>query len=196
MLEKLTDCPDQRIRRLALENIAASAEARATRRALALAPFLAAVPSPEAKKHRLIYDGKNKVALPGTLVRAEGDARSSDPAVNEAYDFSGATYDFYKKLFDRNSLDNRGMSLISTVHHRRSFDNAFWNGEQMVYGDGDGIVFQRFTRAVEVVGHELTHGVVTFTSNLEYQDEPGALNEHFADAMASCSGNGARNNRS
>jgi Zn-dependent metalloprotease len=66
-----------------------------------------------------------------------------------------------------------------------NYNNAFWNGEQMAYGDGDGKVFRRFTRSLNVVGHELTHGVVTHTCNLEYQDEPGALNEHFADVMGS-----------
>jgi len=183
VLEKLAQSTNEKVRRHAIENIAASAAARATRTTLAQAPFLAAIPSPGSTKHRLIYDGQKKIALPGKLVREEGDPKSSDAAVNEAYDYSGVTYDFYKKLFNRNSLDNRGMSLISTVHHRKNFDNAFWNGEQMAYGDGDGVIFKRFTRSLDVVGHELTHGVVTFTSNLEYQDEPGALNEHFADVM-------------
>jgi Zn-dependent metalloprotease len=106
-----------------------------------------------------------------------------DKAANEAYDHSGITYDFYHKLFGRNSLDNRGMSLISTVHVGRAYNNAFWNGEQMAYGDGDGRVFVRFTKSLDVVGHELSHGVVTHTSNLDYQGESGALNEHFADVL-------------
>lgn len=183
MLERLANCNDSKVKEFALENIAGSAEARAFRQSFALAPFMAAIPSPAATKHRLIYDGQGKFRLPGKLVRKEGDPDAADHAVNEAFKFSGVTYDFYDQLFNRNSLDNRGMSLISTIHYRRNFDNAFWNGEQMVYGDGDGVVFRRFTRALEVVGHELTHGVVSFTSNLEYQDEPGALNEHFADVM-------------
>jgi Zn-dependent metalloprotease len=75
------------------------------------------------------------------------------------------------------------MALISSVHFRTSHNNAYWNGEQMIYGDGDGQIFVRFTKALDVVGHELSHGVVTHTCNLVYRDEPGALNEHFADVF-------------
>ena len=77
------------------------------------------------------------------------------------------------------------MQLISTVHLGKKYNNAFWNGEQMAYGDGDGQVFVGFTRSLDVIGHELTHGVVTHTCNLEYHDESGALNEHFADVFGS-----------
>ncbi len=77
------------------------------------------------------------------------------------------------------------MQLISTVHLGKKYNNAFWNGEQMAYGDGDGQVFIRFTKSLDVIGHELTHGVVTHTCNLEYHDESGALNEHFADVFGS-----------
>jgi Zn-dependent metalloprotease len=183
ILERLAKSTDPKIRDPALQAIELSASLRATRATLALAPTLLASASPTAGRHRLVYDAKNKHALPGTLVRSEGDPASTDAAVNEAYRHSGTTYDFYKKLFGRNSLDDRGMSLISTVHYGRRFNNAFWDGAQMAYGDGDEIIFRRFTRSLDVVAHELTHGVVTFTSNLEYRDEPGALNEHFADVF-------------
>jgi Zn-dependent metalloprotease len=145
------------------------------------------VPSVEQKKDRVIYDcqGQGSTFLPGKPVREEGDPKSSDAAVNEAYDGSGATYDFYKTVYSRNSLDDRGMQLISTVHLGKKYNNAFWNGEQMAYGDGDGQVFIRFTKSLDVIGHELTHGVVTHTCNLEYRDESGALNEHFADVFGS-----------
>ena len=65
------------------------------------------------------------------------------------------------------------MSLVSSVHLGRRLNNAFWTGEQMAYGDGDGSLFVRFTKSLDVVGHELTHGVITHTANLEYRDEPG-----------------------
>ncbi len=187
ILERLAESDEPRVRRLAIEAIARSAALRATRTALAQAPALAALPSPEGKKHRLVYDMKHQGSsfLPGKLVRREGDPRSKDSAVDEAYDHSGLTYDFYKKILDRNSLDDRGMTLVSSVHLGRSYNNAFWNGEQMAYGDGDGVIFVRFTRSLDVVGHELTHGVVTHISNLEYRNEPGALNEHFADVFGS-----------
>jgi Zn-dependent metalloprotease len=172
-----------KVRKFALDNIAASAAARAMRSTMALLPGMTAIPSPSKKKHRLVYDGKKKLALPGKLVREESKAKVKDAAANEAYDHTGSVYDFWHQNFDRNSLDGNGMSLISTVHHRVGYGNAFWNGEQMAYGDGDGVAFNRFTLALDVIGHELAHGIVTFTSNLDYQDEPGALNEHFADVF-------------
>lgn len=185
ILDALSKSKDPRVRKLAVDAIEASATARAVRTTLSMMPQMAAIPSPAAKKHRLIYDlqGRNFSALPGKLVRSEGQGRTKDPAVNEAYDHSGATYDFYRDVFNRNSLDDKGMSLISSVHLLRKLNNAFWNGEQMVYGDGDGREFIRFTKSLDVVGHELSHGVVTHTCNLAYQGEPGALNEHFADAF-------------
>jgi Zn-dependent metalloprotease len=188
ILERMAESPHKDIRRWARENLAASAAARATRTTLSTLPQMAAIPSPSGKKHRLIYDAQHKPTnvLPGKLVRSEGEKGPKgpkDPAINEAYDHSGDTYDFYLKTFHRNSLDDRGMSLISSVHVGKNYANAFWDGEQMAYGDGDGRTFVRFTKALDVVAHELTHGVVTHTANLDYQDEPGALNEHFADVM-------------
>ena len=187
LLDKLADSTDAKVRDLAIEAIARSATLRAERTTLARMPMMAAIPSATGKKDRLVYDMKNQGSsfLPGKLVRREGDAKSKDPAVNEAYDYSGATYDFYKTLFNRNSLDDRGMSLVSSVHLGRNYNNAFWNGEQMAYGDGDGVVFIRFTKSLDVVGHELTHGVVSNTCNLDYLNESGALNEHFADVFGS-----------
>jgi Zn-dependent metalloprotease len=187
VLDKMAESDVPAVRKLAIEAIARSASLRATRTALAQMPMMAAVPSPLRKKDRLVYDmkGQGSSFLPGTLVRSEGDPRSQDAAVNEAYDYSGATYDFYKKLFNRNSLDDRGMTLVSSVHLGRKYNNAFWNGEQMAYGDGDGVIFVRFTKSLDVVGHELTHGVATHTCNLEYRNESGALNEHFADVFGS-----------
>jgi Zn-dependent metalloprotease len=185
ILERMAESSNTNTRHWALETLAASAAARATRTTLSTLPQMAAIPSPTGHKHRLIYDAQHSPthALPGKLVRREGEKRQKDPAVNEAYDYSGDTYDFYKEVFDRNSLDDRGMSLISSVHVGKNYANAFWDGEQMAYGDGDGRTFVRFTKALDVVAHELTHGVVTHTANLEYQGEPGALNEHFADVM-------------
>ena len=187
ILDRMAESGDPKVRKLAIAAIARSASLRATRTALARFPAMSAIPSPDGRKDRLVYDmkGLGSTFLPGTLVRREGDPRSNDPAVNEAYDYAGVTYDFYKKVFDRNSLDDRGQTLVSSVHLGRRYNNAFWNGEQMAYGDGDGVLFIRFTKSLDVVGHELSHGVVTHTSNLDYRDEPGALNEHFADVFGS-----------
>lgn len=185
ILERMAESPHPDTRRWARENLAAAAAFRAGRRVLSTLPQMAAIPSPTGTKHRLIYNAQHKPThlLPGKLVRSERESAVKDLAVNEAYDHSGATYDFYATLFERNSLDDKGMSLISSVHVGRNYANAFWDGEQMAYGDGDGRVFVRFTKALDVVAHELTHGVVTHTANLDYQDEPGALNEHFADVF-------------
>ena len=187
ILDRLAESSDAKIRKAAIEAIARSASLRATRTALSRFAGLTAISSPGARKNRMIYDCKNQGStyLPGKLVRSEGAPKSKDPAVNEAYDHSGTTYDFYKNVLHRNSLDDGGMTLVSSVHVGRGYNNAFWNGEQMAYGDGDGQIFIRFTKSLDVVGHELTHGVVSHTADLVYQDEPGALNEHFADVFGS-----------
>lgn len=134
---------------------------------------------------RTIYDAGNTETLPGTLIRSEDGKRSGGRTVSEAYDFSGSTYEFYKKVFERNSIDTRGMKLDSTVHYGEDYNNAFWNGTQMVYGDGDGEIFQRFTKSMDVIGHELTHGVTQYEAGLEYQGQSGALNESFSDVFGS-----------
>ena len=136
-------------------------------------------------KNRTIYDAKNGSTLPGTVVRKEGDPASSDVAVNEAYDGSGATYDLYNNVYGRDSIDNNGLPLNSTVHYQKDYDNAFWNGSQMVYGDGDGDLFNRFTIAIDVIGHELTHGVTQYEAKLVYSFQPGALNESMSDVFGS-----------
>ncbi len=143
----------------------------------------AVTPPPPAKKNREVYDARNGQELPGKLVRKEGQKAIKDVAANEAYNASGYTWDFYNKIYGRNSIDDRGMKLSSTVHFDRDFDNAFWDGTQMVYGDGDGIIFNRFTRSLDVIGHELTHGVTQFEAGLVYRNQPGALNEHFSDVF-------------
>ena len=142
-------------------------------------------------KTRIIYDAKTGQNLPGDKVRGEGDPPVTDPAVNEAYDGSGATYDLYFDIFGRDSLDDKGLDLISSVHYMQGYDNAFWNGEQMVYGDGDEDLpvnqrlFNRFTICIDVIGHELTHGVTQFEANLAYWDQSGALNESISDVFGS-----------
>lgn len=137
------------------------------------------------KLDRTIFDAGNKENLPGTLVRREGEKAKGGKTVSEAYDYSGSTYNFYKDIFERNSIDTRGMKLDSTVHYGEDYNNAFWNGTQMVYGDGDGEIFQRFTKSIDVIGHELTHGVTQYEAALEYEGQPGALNESFSDVFGS-----------
>jgi hypothetical protein len=116
-------------------------------------------------------------------VRAEGGAPSSDGAVNEAYDGLGATWELWATAYSRDSLDGKGMPLHATVHYGRNYDNAFWDGTQMVFGDGDGVIFEPFTKSLDVIGHELAHGVTEHTAGLLYQGQSGALNESISDVF-------------
>jgi len=125
--------------------------------------------------------------LPGTLARSEGQKAVNDEMVNQAYDNSGICYNFYYKTFNRDSYNGKGATMISSVHYSKNYNNAFWNGDQMVYGDGDGVVFYDFAGDLSVVCHELTHAVVEYTAALRYSGDSGALNEHFADAMGASS---------
>ncbi|HSU43869.1 MAG TPA: M4 family metallopeptidase [Casimicrobiaceae bacterium] len=138
-----------------------------------------------AGKQRSIYDAHGAEALPGRLVRAEGAAAQADVEVNEAYDGLGATFDFFADVYDRNSIDDAGLHLDATVHYGRRYDNAFWNGRQMVFGDGDAEIFNRFTISLDVIAHELTHGVTGDEARLVYLGQAGALNESVSDVFGS-----------
>ncbi|MGM9488222.1 M4 family metallopeptidase [Ideonella sp. YS5] len=136
-------------------------------------------------KRRTIYNASNTQNLPGTPVRAEGQGATGDVAVDEAYEGLGATFDFFAEVFDRNSIDDSGMALDATVHFGDGYNNAFWNSVQMVFGDGDGEIFKRFTIALDVIGHELSHGVTEDESQLQYFNQSGALNESLSDVFGS-----------
>lgn len=138
------------------------------------------------------YDASNTATQPGTIMTDADDhwnfnlpkwrSPSQAPGV-DAHFYTNVTDDFYGDTFGRDSLDDNGMQMISTVHYANRFCNAFWNGEQMAYGDGDGKTCIPLSGGLDVVGHELTHGVTQFTSNLIYENESGALNEAFSDMM-------------
>ena len=183
ILTRLAESGDRATRNEAMNSLELSARMRGRREAFA--GLAAALALPTGTKRRTVYDAQNGRTLPGKLIRGEGSARSKDTAVNEAYDGAGKTYDFYSKVFARNSIDNRGMRLDSTVHYGSNYQNAFWDGQQMVYGDGDGQIFNRFTVSLDVIGHELTHGVTEFEAGLVYEGQSGALNEHFSDVFGS-----------
>jgi Zn-dependent metalloprotease len=136
-----------------------------------------------AAADRTIYDAKGTETLPGTKVRSEGDKAVKDVAVDEAYDGLGATFDLYSEVYGRDSIDGKGLPLVASVHYGQKYDNAFWNGDQMVFGDGDGEVFGRFTASVSVIGHELTHGVTQYSAGLAYANQAGALNESVSDVF-------------
>lgn len=138
-----------------------------------------------ARKNRMIYTANNTATQPGTLVRSEGQKPSGDVEVDEAYDGFGATFDLFWDIYKRNSIDGNGLDMIATVHYDYHYNNAFWDGTQMVFGDGDGTMFNRFTIAIDIMGHELAHGVTEHTANLEYQEQSGALNESISDVFGS-----------
>ena len=139
---------------------------------------------PRRVRVRTIFDARETRDLPGRIVRTEGERRTRDDAVNEAYDFSGRTYDYFRRVHGRRSLDDRGMRLESTVHFGRALNNAHWNGRQMIYGDGDGKYFRRFTSSLDVVAHELTHGVTQYAAGFAFSGQGGALAEHYSDVFA------------
>jgi Zn-dependent metalloprotease len=141
--------------------------------------------SPVAQPDRRIYDAKNTDSVQGTLVRREGDGPTGDLAVDEAYDGLGSTFKFFNDVYERNSIDDAGMPLRGVVHFGQDYANAFWDGRRMVFGDGDNGLFGRMTMSLDVIGHELSHGVVEDESGLEYMGQSGALNESWADVGGS-----------
>jgi Zn-dependent metalloprotease len=181
ILRKLLDNKDRKLREIALHTLLASTQIRAQRDILSLLPN----PLAAGEKRRTIFDPKNMEPDPpqGTRVRGEEDPPVSDHAVNEAFDGSGATYDFYKQVHLRNSIDGKGLRLDAVVHYGDGFNNAFWNGQVMVFGDGDENLFTSFTKSLDVIAHELTHGVTENTAGLVYHNQPGALNESLSDVF-------------
>jgi Zn-dependent metalloprotease len=141
--------------------------------------------SPTMAPQRQIFDAQSNETLPGLLIRAEGGAPTGDPAADEAYDGLGATHNYFRDVHQRNSIDGSGMDLRATVHYGNHYENAFWNGRQMVFGDGDGQIFRRFTCSLDIIAHELGHGVNETETGLVYMFQPGALDEHLADVWGS-----------
>lgn len=166
-------------------------------------PLAARADKAVAPYQRVVFDAGTGVQLPGKSARTEGDKPVKDKSVNEVYDNTGIALDFFLKVFGRNSIDNRGMSVMSAVHFGNNFSNAMWTGEQMVYGDGDQNV-AGFTQALDIIAHELTHGVTQYlipgglgvvrvpAKDREFKEQThaltgqsGALNESFSDVVGS-----------
>lgn len=154
----------------------------ATPQGFSVAPTIA--PAKAKGPNRKVFDSQGTRDLQKKLVRSEGDDPTGDKQADEAYDGAGATYDLYLKEYGRDSLDGNGMPLISNIHFGREFENAFWDGEQMAYGDG-GVVFKALTGDLAIIAHEFSHGVTQFSGGLQYLDQAGALNEHFSDVFGS-----------
>ncbi|MCW2866142.1 MAG: peptidase thermolysin, partial [Marmoricola sp.] len=132
-----------------------------------------------------VHDAHHGTTLPGTLVRTAGEPEVADVTVNETATGITETLALFADL-GRDSYDGHGATVVSTVHYERNYDNAFWDGTQLVFGDGDGTAFGSFTKPIDVLGHELSHAVTQFTADLTYQGQSGALNESMSDAFGAC----------
>jgi Zn-dependent metalloprotease len=166
---------DTEIRKLRIQN------QNLTRIGMQLAPMLqGAVAAPAVQ----VYDCHHGLTLPGAPVPNPGS--SPDATAKTSFVEATEVANFYSQIFGRNSVDGRGMALVSSVHYDMNFDNAFWNGVQMVYGDGDGQYFLDFTKSNDVIAHEFTHGVTQHTIQLAYKkNEAGGLNESLSDVFGS-----------
>lgn len=178
----------------AQHNIKISQNVHSARADKVTGTYGAAAKTPDAHGlSRKIYTSVTTDELRKKLIFQEGQdvkGLASDAAAGEIYDFFGKTYQFYKEVFNRESIDDRGLQLIGSLHYDDEpgppgMDNAFWDGDEMAFGDGDGEIFGSFTANIDVIGHELTHGVVQYTANLEYAFQSGALNESMADVFGS-----------
>ncbi|MGH7493793.1 MAG: M4 family metallopeptidase [bacterium] len=173
----------------AMQTLATDTTMRAIRAVKRTPPIVALATAPmlpmtmEARRQRAIYDAQHHQNLPGALVRKEGDAATGDAAADEAYDGLGATFDFFWEIYERNSLDDEGLLLTATVHFGKDYSNAFWDGQRMVFGDGDAYLFNRFTSSLDVIAHELAHGVTEDEARLIYFFQSGALNESMSDVF-------------
>jgi Zn-dependent metalloprotease len=139
--------------------------------------------TPAGIAQRKVYNLAHGTTPNVHLARAEGNSEVADPIVNASYDNAGKVRDFYLTQYGYNSVDNHGTDLLLNVHYGSNYNNAFWDGHEMIFGDGDGRIFTFFANSLDVTGHELTHGVVQYLGGLQYNGQSGALNEHFADVF-------------
>ncbi|WP_329037133.1 M4 family metallopeptidase [Streptomyces sp. NBC_00178] len=188
LLDKLAQADDPVLAGPARRTLEADGARRHHRRVTALAwtPAATGTSAPvPVKPHRTLYDCRHGTDLPGVKVRDEGEEATQDASVNRAYAGLGATYDLLLSEYGRSSIDGKGLPLIGSVHYDEKYNNAFFDGEQMVFGDGDGEIFLDFTVAIDVIAHELAHGLTQYTANLAYEGQSGALNESVSDVFGS-----------
>ncbi len=181
VLVALAQSEDERLASAAHQTILLTAELEVRRERLAAARGTRHLEG----ERRIVYDAAYGWELPGSLLRREGDSACSDASANAAYEHAGQTFAFFEQIFGRASIDGRGMRLLSSVHYGKHYDNAFWDGTEMVYGDGDGVVLGSFTAALDVIAHELAHGLTESAANLTYSGQSGALNESISDVFGS-----------
>ncbi|MFD8633343.1 M4 family metallopeptidase [Streptomyces sp. NPDC059533] len=186
VLDKAAESADSRRADLAQNTLEHDAMLRTRRRVTTVRGIGPVLEAPVSDgPDRTIYDAQHRTRLPGRKVRVEGDPLDKDATVNRAYAGLGATYELFRQGFGRRSIDDSGLPLDASVHYGEDYNNAFWDGRQMVFGDGDGDLFLDFTVSIDVIGHELTHGVTQYTANLAYLGQSGALNESMSDVFGS-----------
>ncbi|KAA0018092.1 M4 family metallopeptidase [Antrihabitans cavernicola] len=162
------------------------ARAEAAGRQGARAPQTLAAAAGGAPQRRIYDQHHSEDGARGDLVRSEGQPPVADRSVNQAYDNFGATYNLYWDVFHRDSIDGQGLTINGMVHFGTAYNNAFWDGQgHMYFGDGDGKMLTDTTKSLDVVGHELTHGVTQNEANLIYSGQSGALNESISDVFGS-----------
>ncbi|MCY1127948.1 M4 family metallopeptidase [Frigidibacter sp. RF13] len=167
---------DAEIRKLRIQN------QKLTRLGMQISPGLEK-PMAATPPKVLIYDCQRGTTLPGVPVLTPGS--SGDVTARTAFTETTELAKFYSKVFGRNSIDDQSMSLVSSIHYGVDYNNAFWNGVQMTYGDGDGRIFLDFTKGNDVIAHEITHGVTQHTIQLAYTNQAGGLNESLSDVFGS-----------
>lgn len=185
-----TFVPPWLLERLGAEDtLAADATLRSRREQVAAARRSSERDAPSAAPGQpawTVHTAGNAEVLPGDPVRTPDSPESGDAAVDEAAAGIVATLEMYAEGLGRSSYDDAGAPVSLTVHYGRDYDNAFWDGTQLVFGDGDGEVFERFTKPVDVLAHEFTHAVTESTAGLVYRGQSGALNESVSDVFAIC----------
>lgn len=137
----------------------------------------------ESAMIRETFDAKNSQSRPGTIRRREGDGPTGDASVDAAHDGAASVYEYFMEKFGRDGIDGRGMKMVSTVHFGDRYNNAFWDGSQMTYGDGDGKLLGPLALGRDVVSHEMTHGITERSAGLQYRGQSGALNESWSDTF-------------
>jgi len=182
VLDKLARTQREDVRRNALLTVQQSKLSRTQRSTKKVKMDVFAEIATPGEGPRKVYDCQHQWVQRVDPVRSEGDGDTADDAANNAYKFAGKVRDFFRELA-RNSYDNVGSDIILNVHFGANYNNAFWDGDELTFGDGDGTIFVNFAKSLDVVAHEFAHGVTQFTADLDYYSQSGALNESFSDVF-------------
>lgn len=189
--DKLAESPDRNLAKIAINTKFRSFRFRSDREFFknttsVQKSLLGVAPARPAKVPVLkmeVYNCRKQTSLSAAklLWNSASAKLPADKDAKNVITAGSGTWHFYYDLFGRNSIDNLGLAIKQYIHYDKKYDNAFWDGTRMIFGDGDGTVFGSFTTDIDVIGHELTHGVTQYEANLDYHLQSGALNESFSD---------------